>query len=129
MFESNLVENLKDRFSCKEVLTVYNLVIYVSHALCAMWCKIHYVLYCIHVYMHYVYMHYVMIWCIDCSSIFSNVSKYNYCFSDFPFPDDAADYPRHDVMANYVNDYVRHFSLAEHIRFMRKVLSVDKIGK
>ena len=60
---------------------------------------------------------------------FSNVSKYNYCFSDFPFPDDTADYVRHDVMANYVNDYVRHFSLAEHIKFMRKVHSVDKIGK
>ena len=60
---------------------------------------------------------------------FSNVSKYNYCFSDFPFPDDVADYPHNVVMANYIADYVKQFNVGENIKFMRKVLSVDKIGK
>ena len=59
----------------------------------------------------------------------SNVSKYNYCFSDFPFPDDVADYPHNEVMSNYIEDYVKHFNVGENIRFMRKVLSIDKIGK
>ena len=59
---------------------------------------------------------------------FRNVSKYNYCFSDFPFPDDVADYPHNTVMADYIEDYVKHFNVGENIRFMRKVLNIVKTG-
>ncbi|WAR28553.1 FMO5-like protein [Mya arenaria] len=55
-----------------------------------------------------------------------NVSKYNYCFSDFPFPDDVPDYPHNKDMAKYVGNYVEHFDLRKHIRFHKKVLNVKK---
>lgn len=55
-----------------------------------------------------------------------NVSKYNYAFSDFPFPDDAADYPSHSQMAKYVNDYVDHFGVRKHIRFNTRASDVRR---
>jgi len=55
-----------------------------------------------------------------------NVSKYNYCFSDFPFPDDAPDYPHNADMASYIVDYVNHFKISELIKFNRKIISVKK---
>lgn len=58
-----------------------------------------------------------------------NVSKYNYCFSDFPFPDDAPDYPHNKDMANYIVDYMKNFNLQDDIRFHRKVAAVEKIGE
>jgi dimethylaniline monooxygenase (N-oxide forming) len=57
------------------------------------------------------------------------VSKYNYCFSDFPFPDDTPDYPHNTDMAKYIVDYVQNFNLEDDIRFRRKVLDIEKIGK
>lgn len=56
-----------------------------------------------------------------------NVSKYNYCFSDFPFPEEAPDYPHNTDMAQYIQDYCKHFDVYRHIRFHRKVLSVERI--
>ncbi|XP_060593695.1 flavin-containing monooxygenase 5-like [Ruditapes philippinarum] len=56
-----------------------------------------------------------------------NVSKYNYCFSDFPFPDDTPDYPHNTDMAKYIVDYVQNFNLEDDIRFRRKVLDIEKI--
>ncbi|XP_045201469.2 flavin-containing monooxygenase 5-like isoform X2 [Mercenaria mercenaria] len=58
-----------------------------------------------------------------------NVSKYNYCFSDFPFPDDTLDYPHNKDVANYIVEYVKNFNLHEDIRFHRKVLDIEKIGE
>ena len=60
-----------------------------------------------------------------------NVSKHNYCFSDFPFPDDTPDYPHWDHMARYVNDYVDHFNVRPLIRFNTRVqrLYRDADGK
>lgn len=57
-----------------------------------------------------------------------NVSKYNYCFSDFPFPDDVADFPHHTDMAKYIVDYANHFKVPELIRFHTKVLSIKQKG-
>lgn len=34
-----------------------------------------------------------------------NVSKYNYCFTDHQFPNDAADYPHHSEMFKYIKSY------------------------
>jgi len=56
------------------------------------------------------------------------VSKYNYCFSDFPFPDETPDYPHNTDMAKYIVNYVKNFKLEDHIRFFRKVLNVEKEG-
>lgn len=60
---------------------------------------------------------------------YRNVSKYNYCFSDFPFPEEAPDYPHNTDMAQYIQDYCKHFDVYRHIRFHRKVFSVERIGK
>ncbi|KAK3095314.1 hypothetical protein FSP39_013123 [Pinctada imbricata] len=57
-----------------------------------------------------------------------NVSKYNYSFSDFPFPDETADFPHHSDMAKYILDYTKHFQLREHIKFRRKVTKLEQTG-
>ncbi|XP_025079569.1 dimethylaniline monooxygenase [N-oxide-forming] 5-like isoform X2 [Pomacea canaliculata] len=58
-----------------------------------------------------------------------NVSKYNYCFSDFPFPEDVADYPHHSDMAKYIVNYAQHFNLVELISFHTIVTSVIRKGE
>lgn len=60
---------------------------------------------------------------------FSNVSKHNYCFSDFPFPDDVPDYPHNKDMAKYIKDYAAHFKLHDCIQFFTKVKKLEKTGK
>ena len=67
--------------------------------------------------------------CLCGGSVFSNVSKYNYCFSDYPFPEEATDYPHHQEMEQYIVDYAQHFKLPELIRFNTKVVSIRQIGK
>ena len=57
-----------------------------------------------------------------------NVSKQNYSFSDFPFPDDVPDYPHHEQMQKYIEDYAENFSLNSHINFHVQVNSVAKTG-
>ncbi|KAH9490256.1 Cyclopentanone 1,2-monooxygenase (CPMO) [Bulinus truncatus] len=56
-----------------------------------------------------------------------NVSKYNYAFSDFPFPENVPDYPHHSDMAQYIKDYADKFQLMQLIHFNTKVVSVDII--
>eukprot|EP00058_Branchiostoma_floridae_P007408 XP_002592896.1 hypothetical protein BRAFLDRAFT_65482 [Branchiostoma floridae] len=56
----------------------------------------------------------------------SNVSKHNYSFSDFPFPDDVPDYPHHSHMAKYIADYVMHFGINEVISFQTQVNKIEK---
>ncbi|KAL4219838.1 hypothetical protein ACF0H5_020249 [Mactra antiquata] len=58
-----------------------------------------------------------------------NVSKYNYCFSDFPFPDDTPDYPHNTDMAQYIVNYVKHFNLEDDISYLRKVISVERTAE
>lgn len=58
-----------------------------------------------------------------------NVSKHNYCFSDFPFPDDIPDYPHHSHMAEYINNYAGHFGIREHISFKTKVVHIEQLPK
>ncbi|ESP00865.1 hypothetical protein LOTGIDRAFT_172967 [Lottia gigantea] len=57
-----------------------------------------------------------------------NVSKYNYCFSDFPFPENVGDYPHNSDMAKYIYDYTTHFKLDQIIQFNTKVVSLEKKG-
>lgn len=54
-----------------------------------------------------------------------NVSKYNYCFSDYPFPDDTPDYPHHSEMLKYVKSYADKHSLLEKIKFKTLVLKIE----
>ncbi|XP_063713697.1 flavin-containing monooxygenase 5-like [Symsagittifera roscoffensis] len=58
-----------------------------------------------------------------------NVSKYNYCFSDFPFPDSQSDYPSHSVFSQYIRDYALHFNLLDFIHFNHRVTAVKDEGK
>ena len=59
---------------------------------------------------------------------FRNVSKYNYAFSDFPFPAETPDYPHHSQMAAYVRSYVKHFGLDKLIHYHTQVNEVTKAG-
>jgi dimethylaniline monooxygenase (N-oxide forming) len=53
-----------------------------------------------------------------------NVSKHNYCFSDFPFEDSIPDYPHHSQMLQYLDAYASKFCLLPHISFNSTVQSV-----
>ncbi|XP_071829130.1 flavin-containing monooxygenase 5-like [Apostichopus japonicus] len=57
-----------------------------------------------------------------------NVSKQNYCFSDFPFGDDVPDFPHNEQMASYIRDYTRQFGLYDIIQFQTEVVSVKRKG-
>lgn len=54
-----------------------------------------------------------------------NVSKHNYCFSDFPFDDAVPDYPHHSQMLRYLEAYASNFGLLPHIAFHTTVQSVS----
>ncbi|RUS78357.1 hypothetical protein EGW08_013877 [Elysia chlorotica] len=58
-----------------------------------------------------------------------NVSKYNYAFSDFPFPDGVPDFPHQSDMCQYIRDYADHFGLTKLVEFHVKVTSVEQIGE
>ena len=60
---------------------------------------------------------------------FSNVSKHNYAFSDFPFPDETIDYVHHSEMADYIKRYVDHFEIKKNIQFHIQVNGLEKSGK
>ncbi|XP_067948329.1 flavin-containing monooxygenase 5-like [Watersipora subatra] len=63
---------------------------------------------------------------MECTHI--NVSKYNYAFSDFPFPDDCTEFPHHSTMASYIDKYVEHFGLYNHIEYRTKVLETTRVS-
>ena len=54
-----------------------------------------------------------------------NVDKHNYAFSDFPYPDDAEDYPHHRDIDRYCNAYVDRFGFRSAIQFHTEVLSLS----
>ncbi|ELT99393.1 hypothetical protein CAPTEDRAFT_160407 [Capitella teleta] len=55
-----------------------------------------------------------------------NVSKHNYCFSDYPMPSELPDYVHNEDMQAYIRSYVQHFELHSHIHFLTQVNSVQK---
>jgi dimethylaniline monooxygenase (N-oxide forming) len=57
-----------------------------------------------------------------------NVSKHNYCFSDFPFDSSTPDYPHHSQMLQYLQAYALKFRLLPHIMFNTTVQSVALAG-
>jgi dimethylaniline monooxygenase (N-oxide forming) len=54
-----------------------------------------------------------------------NVSKYNYCFSDFPFPDDSVEFMHHSHIYEYAKKYVAKNELSKYIHFNYEVILVE----
>ena len=50
-----------------------------------------------------------------------NTSRLKMEYSDYPMPESYPDYPRHDQIAAYFDDYVDHFGIRDRIRFETKV--------
>ncbi|CAN6198803.1 unnamed protein product [Urochloa humidicola] len=51
-----------------------------------------------------------------------------YRFSDFPWPDDADAFPRHDHVVDYLAAYARHFGVDECVRFRSHVVAAEYVG-
>jgi cation diffusion facilitator CzcD-associated flavoprotein CzcO len=49
-------------------------------------------------------------------------------FTDFPMPQDIAEYPSHRDMRRYFRDFARHFDLYRHYRFGCEVLDCAPLG-
>lgn len=56
-----------------------------------------------------------------------NVSKYNYCFSDYPFPDEQAEFMHHEHIYKYVKSYCDHHSLFDRMLFEHQVVLIEEI--
>ncbi|SDM16902.1 flavin-containing monooxygenase [Allokutzneria albata] len=54
----------------------------------------------------------------------TNLSKHSCCFSDFPWPHDAPDFPCRDDMRTYLHRYAEHFGLTPHLRLREAVTTV-----
>ena len=55
-----------------------------------------------------------------------NTSRLRMEYSDFPMPQDYPDYPRHDQIAAYFEDYVRHFGVDNRIRFQTRIERAER---
>ncbi len=55
------------------------------------------------------------------STLHINTSRERMEYADFPMPTDYPDFPRHDQIARYFDDYVEHFGLRERITFNTSV--------
>src|SRR4051812_10433183 len=58
-------------------------------------------------------------------SLHINTSRERLQFRDFPMPADYPDYPRHDLIARYFEDYARAFDLHRYIAFETSVERAD----
>jgi hypothetical protein len=57
-----------------------------------------------------------------------NTSRDMTAFADYPMPDDYPDFPSHDQIRRYLDDYVDHFGFRQRIRFRTTVESVVPLG-
>jgi Flavin-binding monooxygenase-like len=55
------------------------------------------------------------------STLHINTSRERMEYADYPMPKDYPDFPRHDQIARYFDDYVEHFGLRERITFQTGV--------
>jgi dimethylaniline monooxygenase (N-oxide forming) len=55
------------------------------------------------------------------STLHINTSRERMEYADFPMPPDYPDFPRHDQIARYFDDYVEHFGVRERITFNTSV--------
>ncbi|XP_034579609.1 uncharacterized protein [Setaria viridis] len=51
-----------------------------------------------------------------------------YRFSDFPWPEDADAFPRHDQVVAYLAAYARRFGVEDCVRFRSKVVAAEFVG-
>jgi Flavin-binding monooxygenase-like len=61
-------------------------------------------------------------------SLHINTSRERMEFSDYPMPKSYPDFPRHDHIARYFDDYVDHFGFRDRIRFGVGVDHVERLG-
>jgi dimethylaniline monooxygenase (N-oxide forming) len=59
-------------------------------------------------------------------SLHINTSRTRMEYSDYPMPESYPDFPRHDQIAKYFDDYVEHFGFRDRIRFQTGVDHVDR---
>jgi dimethylaniline monooxygenase (N-oxide forming) len=62
------------------------------------------------------------------STLHINTSRERMEYADFPMPPSYPDFPRHDQIARYFEDYVEHFGLRERITFNTGVEHVRRRG-
>ena len=60
-------------------------------------------------------------------SLHINTSRERMEYSDFPMPKSYPDFPRHDHIARYFDDYVDHFGFRDRIRFGVGVDHVERL--
>ena len=60
-------------------------------------------------------------------SLHINTSKEKMQFYDFPMPDHYPDFPHHSHIAEYFEDYVKHFGFKNKILFNTVIKQVTKI--
>jgi cation diffusion facilitator CzcD-associated flavoprotein CzcO len=59
-------------------------------------------------------------------SLHINTSRRMMEYATHPMPDSYPDYPSHQQIADYFDDYVDHFGLRDHIRFRTEVTRVER---
>src|SRR3954462_5593929 len=59
-------------------------------------------------------------------SLHINTSRTRMEYSDYPMPESYPDFPRHDQIAKYFDDYVDHFGFRDRIRFETGVEHVER---
>lgn len=60
-------------------------------------------------------------------SLHINTHRDRMQYEDYPMPKDYPDYPGHDLILKYFQDYVNHFDLRKHIKFKTEVIKVEPI--
>jgi dimethylaniline monooxygenase (N-oxide forming) len=55
----------------------------------------------------------------------TNLSKWTCAFSDFPWPDEAQDFPVQSEVAEYLKNFTDHFGLRDNIRFSTRVARIS----
>jgi dimethylaniline monooxygenase (N-oxide forming) len=58
----------------------------------------------------------------------TNLSRYNCCFSDFPWPGDAPDFPRQPAVFDYLCRYADAFGLHPYLRLRHLVTRGDQVA-
>ncbi|MDX2161486.1 MAG: NAD(P)-binding domain-containing protein [bacterium] len=65
------------------------------------------------------------------SSVFETThiisSKRHSQYLDYPMPPDYPDYPSHQQVLRYFQDYAAHFGVTEHVRFNTEVAHIEKV--
>jgi cation diffusion facilitator CzcD-associated flavoprotein CzcO len=61
-------------------------------------------------------------------SLHINTSRTRMEYSDYPMPESYPDFPRHDQIARYFDDYVDHFGFRDRITFDTRVTRAERLA-